>query len=129
MGCHVDTGIAKHSEQKVTAIDLSAWPVGDSTLHTIDGYNTASPKAHPGGETVHTKYSYYTHIHIGLAEDIQHFSTSGTSCAAESKLSFTGGYTVKYCGNLTAIRQAQVAQWIIDNIRDPACDENEVCFP
>ncbi|KAG2340693.1 hypothetical protein BDR05DRAFT_1002308 [Suillus weaverae] len=32
------------------------------------------------------------------------------------KVSLTGGYTVKYCGDLTAVQQAQVVHWIFDNI-------------
>ncbi|KAG1732043.1 hypothetical protein EDB19DRAFT_1912221 [Suillus lakei] len=34
------------------------------------------------------------------------------------KASLTGGYTAKYCGDMTADQRAQVAHWIFDNIEE-----------
>ncbi|KAG1770555.1 hypothetical protein EV702DRAFT_977910, partial [Suillus placidus] len=50
-------------------------------------------------------------------EDIQH-SPVGRHLQQGRKMTLTGGYTVKYCGDLTAVQQAHVAQWIFDNIEE-----------
>ncbi|KAG1839131.1 hypothetical protein DFJ58DRAFT_733490 [Suillus subalutaceus] len=57
---------------------------------------------------------------IGLPrlEDIQHLPIGRYLQQQGSQASSTGGYTVKYCGDLTAVQQAQVAHWIFDNIEE-----------
>ncbi|KAG1834009.1 hypothetical protein DFJ58DRAFT_750229 [Suillus subalutaceus] len=49
-------------------------------------------------------------------EDIQHLPIGRYLQQQGSQASSTGGYTVKYCGDLTAVQQAQVTHWIFDNI-------------
>ncbi|KAG1720496.1 hypothetical protein EDB19DRAFT_1835954 [Suillus lakei] len=51
-------------------------------------------------------------------EDIQHLPVGCHRQQQGRKASLTGDYTVKYCGDLTAVQQAQVAHWIFDNIEE-----------
>ncbi|KAG1777063.1 hypothetical protein EV702DRAFT_970383 [Suillus placidus] len=57
-------------------------------------------------------------ISVPRLEDIQHLPVGRHLQQQGRKVSLTGGYTVKYCGDLTAVQQAQVAHWIFDNIEE-----------
>ncbi|KAG1765054.1 hypothetical protein EV702DRAFT_1213746, partial [Suillus placidus] len=57
-------------------------------------------------------------ISVPRLEDIQHLPVGRHLQQQGRKVSLTGGYTIKYCGDLTAVQQAQVAHWIFDNIEE-----------
>ncbi|KAG0691978.1 hypothetical protein DFH29DRAFT_1074083 [Suillus ampliporus] len=57
-------------------------------------------------------------IGVPPPKDIQHLPVGRHLQQNGSKPSLTGGYNIKYCGDLTAVQQAQVAHWIFDNIQE-----------
>ncbi|KAG2359541.1 hypothetical protein BDR07DRAFT_1611292 [Suillus spraguei] len=57
-------------------------------------------------------------ISLPHLEDIQRLPDGRHLQQHKIKASSTGGYTIKYCGNLTAVQQAQVAHWIYDDIEE-----------
>ncbi|KAG1775944.1 hypothetical protein EV702DRAFT_1233409 [Suillus placidus] len=57
-------------------------------------------------------------ISLPHLKDVQHLPVGRHLQQQGRKLSLSGGYTIKYCGDLTAVQQAQVAHWIFDNIEE-----------
>ncbi|KAG1829042.1 hypothetical protein DFJ58DRAFT_737497 [Suillus subalutaceus] len=57
-------------------------------------------------------------ISLPRLKDIQHLPIGHYLQQQQSQVSSTGGYTVKYCGDMTTVQQAQVAHWIFDNIEE-----------
>src|SRR5258708_8821424 len=64
------------------------------------------------------KFTIQYLISLPRLENIQHLPVGRHLQLQGRKVSLTGGYPVKYCGDLTAIQQAQVAHWIYDNFEE-----------
>ncbi|KAG2156784.1 uncharacterized protein EDB93DRAFT_1307406, partial [Suillus bovinus] len=103
------------------AIQFGQWthahdiPIGEDIIYAF--HNVPYP---PEMDTILTPHKSMIQFLISLPclEDIQHLPVRRHLQQQGIKVSLTGGYTVKYCGDLTMVQQAQVAHWIFNNIKD-----------
>ncbi|KAG1721806.1 hypothetical protein EDB19DRAFT_1646166 [Suillus lakei] len=103
------------------AIRLGQWthahdvPVGEDIIYSF--HDVPYPPEMDNILAPH-KFTIQYLISLPRLENIQHLPVGRHLQLQGRKVSLTGGYPVKYCGDLTAIQQAQVAHWIYDNFEE-----------
>ncbi|KAG2750623.1 hypothetical protein P692DRAFT_201787823 [Suillus brevipes Sb2] len=90
-------------------------PVGEDIIYAF--HNVPYP---PEMETILAPHkSAIQHlISLPRLENMQHLPVGRHLQQQGIKPSLNGGYPIKYCGDLTAVQQAQVAHWIFDNFEE-----------
>jgi hypothetical protein len=90
-------------------------PVGEDIIYAF--HNVPYP---PEMETILAPHkSAIQHlISLPRLENMQHLPAGRHLQQQGIKPSLNGDYPIKYCGDLTAVQQAQVAHWIFDNFEE-----------